>query len=632
MSSVVTATVLSNGETVSLKYQLLSLDIFREVNRIPWADIVFIDGEVAAQKFELSDTDLFKPGTEIEIKLKYEDQPQNQKTVFKGYVIRHSIKANQTESLLSLHLKDKVIALTTERKNAIFRDQTDKDIIEAIIGATEVSAKSVEATTTTYPEMVQFNCTDWDFVLSRVDINGHWLMVEDGEVNTLEPKTSGSAAHSFTYGIDEIYDFEFEADICKQYASVDSVAWDITQQDVTTQSAADTSLSQGNLTASNLGPKVGAESFHLTHGGTLEPDELQAWADAKLRKSRLSMFRGQLTIAGRADIKLGDLIELKKIGDRFSGKTLVTAVRHQVGGGDWQTNIQFGLTPEWFAQQSDVLAPPAAGLLPAIQGIQIGVVQPFEEDPQGQFRVKVKIPSLSHTENDDNILWARLSSLDAGNQRGIIFRPEPDDEVVLGFLNNDPRQPVIMGSMFSATNALPEDFEVSEENPKKGIVTKEALKVELDDKNKVIEITTPNSNDIKLSDTDKGILIVDENSNQITLNEQGIQVIDKNGNQQTLDDTGTQIEDANGNKLTLDDTGTQIEDLNGNKLTLNDQGLQIEDSNGNAIKLSSQGLQIEDSNGNQLQLGAQGIEVKASQNASIKGNNIKFEGMMVDVN
>ena len=44
--SVVTATILSDGQQMDPAFSLLSLDITREVNRIPEAQIVLLDGFV----------------------------------------------------------------------------------------------------------------------------------------------------------------------------------------------------------------------------------------------------------------------------------------------------------------------------------------------------------------------------------------------------------------------------------------------------------------------------------------------------------------------------------------------------------------------------------------------------------
>ncbi|NER86346.1 type VI secretion system tip protein VgrG [Moorena sp. SIO3A2] len=521
MSGVVTATILSKGKKMNPEYNVMSIDIIKEVNKIPIAQIILLDGDAAEQEFAISNTEFFKPGKEIEIKLRYEGEKQKEATVFKGIIVRHCVQADRYSSLLTVDLKDAAYKLTTQRKSAVFRDMTDKDIIDKVINTGRLKFKSTATTQPKHKEMVQYYCTDWDFILSRADVNGLWVLVDDGEITGVEPNLK-KAKHSFEYGIDEIYEFEMEADICDQKASVESTAWDIkTQKLLQSQKAKEFSITQGNLKGDKLAKTIGADNYQLISLATLDDQEVKAWADAKLQKSRLSLFKGRFKVPGFADIKPGDSIEIAGIGERFNGKTLVTAIRHQVTTQGWQTDVQFGLSASWFYQQNnDIIDTPVAGLIPAIHGLQIGIVDKYEADPDKQFRVKVKIPSIE----TDGIVWARLASVEAGNKRGIFFRPETGDEVILGFINDDPRQAIILGAVHSGKNALPPGLTVTNENNKKGIVTKESLKIIFDDENKLIEISTPKGNTLKLSEQDKGIKLEDENGNTITMDNQGIKI------------------------------------------------------------------------------------------------------------
>ena len=69
---VVTASITSDGKTMDPTCEVLSIDIVREVNRIPYADLALIDGDVAQGKFAVSDGGFFDPGKKIAIKLRYE--------------------------------------------------------------------------------------------------------------------------------------------------------------------------------------------------------------------------------------------------------------------------------------------------------------------------------------------------------------------------------------------------------------------------------------------------------------------------------------------------------------------------------------------------------------------------------
>ena len=89
----------------------------------------------------------------------------------------------------------------------------------------------------------------------------------------------------------------------------------------------------------------------------------------------------------------------------------------------------------------------AAGVLPAVDGLQIGVVLKLDADPAGEYRIQVNVPVLeAQTEG----VWARLLSFYASNGFGQYCVPEVGDEVILGYLNNDPCYPVILGSVYSS--------------------------------------------------------------------------------------------------------------------------------------------------------------------------------------
>ena len=152
---------------------------------------------------------------------------------------------------------------------------------------------------------------------------------------------------------------------------------------------------------------------------------------------------------------------------------------------------------------------PPAGLIPGLQGLQIGVVTDTGDDPDKEFRVKIKLPGIT---TGDASVWARLCAPDAGNQRGYFFRPEVGDEVVVGFLNNDPRHPVVLGSLYGSKNAPPDDLAKDlDKNKFKGIVTKKGTMISfLDDDKSSIFIQTPGKNKIFLDDDAKAIKLTDQ--------------------------------------------------------------------------------------------------------------------------
>src|SRR5687768_7153196 len=78
-------------------------------------------------------------------------------------------------------------------------------------------------------------------------------------------------------------------------------------------------------------------------------------------------------------------------------------------------------------------------------GVVIGIIT-NNKDPDKLGRVKVKFPWLSDT---DESFWARTATPMAGNQRGMYFLPEVDDEVLVAFEHGDLRFPYIIGALWN---------------------------------------------------------------------------------------------------------------------------------------------------------------------------------------
>jgi phage protein D/phage baseplate assembly protein gpV len=524
--SVATVTVSSEGQTMDAGYQLLSVDIVREVNRIPQAELTLIDGDVAKRTFTVSDSGFFDPGKEVEIKLRYEGEPGSEKTVFSGLVVAHGVEAEHERSVLTVALKDKAVKLTQVPKSMVFTDVHDDEVVKKLLQAQGLKAGKIEATKATHKEIIQYACTDWDFIVSRADVNGLLVCVTDGTVDLGRIELVGSPKKSLELGIDEIFGIEIEANADGQFGEVESLAWDVKNQQMTASAKAKSaSLAPGDFDGKKLAGALGGDKRVLTDPAPALPEELQAWADATLARSRLGLVRGRISVPGCADLALLDVIEIKGVGKHFNGQALVTGWRHRVTDQGWITDIRFGLGAEWFADRPDVAARPAAGLLPPVGGLQIGLVDSFEADPDKEFRVKVRIPALG---DPQPAIWARLASPDAGKGRGFFFLPEPGDEVVLGFFNEDPRQPVIVGALYGSANTPPEGFDaVSEKNNLKGLVTKKGTKIGFDDKDDgkaAVYIETANKNKVLLDDDAEAITLSDQHGNVVTLDKNGVSI------------------------------------------------------------------------------------------------------------
>jgi Rhs element Vgr protein len=513
-------TITSEGQKLDPTIELLSVEVRRELNRVPEAHLTLLDGSVAKRKFELSNAAHFEPGKRVTIALRYENEGSDT-VVFDGLVVRHGVETETRGSTLRIELKDAAFKLARTRKSAVFRKNADDEAIRKLIGDAKLEVGDLEVTKTKHEELIQYYASDWDFIVSRADVQGLVVHAHKGKISVLPMVSSAAPKARLEYGLGDSLDFELTIDGGHQWAAVSSVAWDVQKLEPTAATdAKDPSVTVGNVDPAAIAKKLGGDAYSLLHPGVAVDNELAAWADSRLARSRLALLRGRVTVPGRVDIAPRDLVELAGIGDRFDGKAFVSGVVDRVDHDGWRTELKVGLDPEWFAREPDLTDVPAAGLVPPMNGLQIGVVGDFESDERGEHRVKV---ALAGIDKKQGAVWARVAQPDAGKDRGFVYWPEPGDEVVVGFVYGDPRQAVILGALHGSVNTPPPAAGApTKENDKRAIVSKSGSVISFDDEKKAVSISTPGKNTIVVDDEAKAITIADQHGNTITLDDKGI--------------------------------------------------------------------------------------------------------------
>jgi Rhs element Vgr protein len=544
-SDLVTLSLKSNGKEMSALAQIYSISITTAVNRIPLARVVLLDGSVANETFEISASDDFAPGSEIEISAGYQSENS---LLFSGIIVKHGLRQNPGgNSQLILECRSPAIRMTAVRKNADHGQSgstlTDSALMEALIQPYGLTAK-VTATTPELPWITQFNCSDWDFLAIRAQVNGMLVLVSGSTIQVAPPDFSQAPALSVTYGQD-ILEFQTELDAASQWSGVQCSAWDPSQQAMASATAAPTGLNKlGSDTTTNLATVLSGGTVDLIATTPLPNDQLAAWAGAEMLKSEMAKISGKILFQGSSKIAPGGMLEINGLGKRFSGNGFVGGVTHRIEAGSWTTEANVGVDPAWFASRPDVSGPPVGAQLPPVRGLQIGVVKKIDADPAGERRVQVAVAAISTT---PALIWARLGNFYASKDAGAFFYPEIDDEVVLGFLENDPRYPVILGSLYSSSRPGPPaaagqtaPMTPDAANSTKAIVTQGGLRFVLDDQNKVITLQTPGGNQLILSDQYKSILLQDAHQNSIKLSSNGIEITSKSNLSLTADQSITE--------------------------------------------------------------------------------------------
>lgn len=522
--------IFIGGSKIKDDVEIIEISTQMEVNRIASATVILADGGAIGltnAPFKNSEGNDFIPGNEIEIKLGFESKNTS---VFKGIILSQRLSIKNGQSQLEINCRDKAIQMTKGRFNAIFEEKKDSDAISSIAGNYRIQTK-VDATNLQLPVLMQYNCSDWDFIVIRAEMNN--MMVVTDKNNLSIKKYSGQSAEFEINASQFVIDIDLSLDSENIAGKYKTTGWDNTTQKVNSETVTlSDSINQGNISANKLSDVAFKGDSNFYSSAFILKDELKSWGESLANKAVLSKIRGTIKVPGTANIIAGDLVTISGFTNRFNGDAFVSAVYHSVEEGTWLTTLQIGKSPEWHAALPDVQDINASGLIPAVNGTQIATVKKIIEDPDNNYRVLVELPSFTGT--DEGIsLWARLAFPYASGDAGFFFFPEINDEVLVTFMNNDPRFPVITGALYNQKNKPKEVTD--EKNQFKSIYSKSGIYIKFDDEDKILTIETPEKNSFTLDDKNKTISIVDMNKNKLIMDEGGIELKSANDISLTAD-------------------------------------------------------------------------------------------------
>lgn len=505
--------VYADGKQIDEQYRIESVSVDYELNKIPHASLSIIDGDVPGQNMPASNAKCFKPGTKIKIECGYDNVAD---TLFEGIIIKQAVQISAKSSSLAITCKDEAMKMESGEQNKNFEKMTESDIIKELITNNGLKIGKIESKGGTL-EKTQRKTTDWKYLLKLASSIGLMVRVFAGEVSAESLKTADGPVLTLTYGVD-IESFSSEVDATKQISEVEAIGWDpSTQKTISQEGKSGNPIKQGSLSRAELSKIINPKK-QIIHANQVTEKELQNLADAALQQSELNRMHGSISFQGNDKVLPGKRIEIKGVGDIHSGIAYISAVSHSLSGGNWKTTVKFGIPPtDLKSSLTGGGGAQANSLGNTSNGMQIGKVAKLDEDPNGEYRIQVELPMV---EDEDKTIWARLSQFYASGKFGSFFLPEIDDEVIIAFINDDPSQAVILGSLYSAK--LPPSNEIEAENNIKSILTRSKLKLEFDEEKKAITIETPGGNKMVLSDEEKSILLTDQNSNKVELGTGGI--------------------------------------------------------------------------------------------------------------
>jgi phage protein D/phage baseplate assembly protein gpV len=430
---------------------------------------------------------------------------------------------------------DQVHRLHRGRLSGVYANMSYSDVARKVAGKAGLTVGTIDATSPVHPHVARNNCSDWQFLAGLADEIGYEVRVTDGKFNFRKPTRASTAPAKGTLdSTDDLAlvpqeDFlRFRATVtsAEQVKSVSVRGWDAKAKKalVGTANAATTSAVT-DITPAAMAAKFGNHTY--VTGET--PYDSQAEVDgvAKALADDIAAAAAELegVAIGNPKLRAGTAISLGQAGDPFDGKYTLTSVRHNF-------DPETGYTTDFTASGRHIRSLHTLtdhdggrrGSGPRIPGVVNGIVTDVK-DPDKVGRVKVKLPHIA----DDYVTdWVRVAYAGVGNQYGLIFIPEVNDEVLVAFDRGDLRQPYVLGGLYNHQDKpLPAACAINAGDGKvdgRGIVTRVGHRILFNDKDgpgKGIEIKTGK---------DELQIVMDETKKTITVTSKGDVIVETQGN------------------------------------------------------------------------------------------------------
>jgi uncharacterized protein involved in type VI secretion and phage assembly len=147
------------------------------------------------------------------------------------------------------------------------------------------------------------------------------------------------------------------------------------------------------------------------------------------------------------------------------------------------------------------------------------------DDPDSRARVQLRLYNFDGVDDQDGPIWARVAAPFAGNNRGAFLLPDVGDEVLVSFVNGDPRQPIILGGLWNGSDTPPASISGGQ-NRLKVIRSRNGVKITLDDQQgqEKFIAETPGGQKLTLADGPGAVTVEDSNGNSIKFETAGVTI------------------------------------------------------------------------------------------------------------
>lgn len=317
---------INNVPMSSLEKDVQSITVTEDLEAPSMVAMTLNTYDEINRQFNWVDDLRLSPGNAIEIKMGYDrldsvivgeitglepefSEEHGSTVTVRGHDRRHRLLRG-THTNTFIKLKDSQIAQQIASQNGLRAAVTDtKETLEYVL---------------------QNNLSDLAFLQARSQRIGYEVWIDDRTLHFQPPQYRTMASTRLEFEQD-LLEFSPRLSLLNQVPQVEVRGWNWRKkEEIVSKSAANRIASMGG---SKVGVNVSQERFGpASHQIVDQPVQSKAEADAiaqgQFEERALHYITGEGTCVGNPKIRAGSVIEMKGVGERFSGRYYVVAVTH----------------------------------------------------------------------------------------------------------------------------------------------------------------------------------------------------------------------------------------------------------------------------------------------------------------
>jgi uncharacterized protein involved in type VI secretion and phage assembly len=498
--SAISAKITVNGSALSdaAAMSLLSMRVNAGLSATARATLRFVDdGYVLASGSD------FALGNAVKIDVQ-------STTIFSGTVTGAALESGSTGAPeYVITADDESFRLALTHQIIAYESQSASDIITSMASASAMtcSVSASDLSTPVYDYLVQQG-SNLAFLESLTRRHNCVWWVKDG---VLHAQKAGSTTGDVTveYGVDLI-DFSVRGSGLRP-TKVNVNGWDPQGKTDIVGPADDVSsvTSSATFVAGFAGGKP--DKTLSASAMTVNESNPNTQGEAEQLATSLSSMMAASAVVARGSVNICPTLApnvnltVKNVGPA-SGSYVVTEVEHTYSARGFYTRFVAGPLRQTLLVDAFAATAPDPGFTD--YGLASAIVTNLPDaEHSGMVRVKF-------TGGDDKLVsaWARVVSVGGGNNRGSVFLPEVNDEVLIGFERGDTRHPVVLGGLFGGKDPMAAGSDVISDNKVayRRITSRTGAFVELADGE------SDDKKHIKLSSSSGQVLRIGDDKGEIT--------------------------------------------------------------------------------------------------------------------